>query len=70
MSRSIYHGDNTKEICTYTPAEGLDVQNYLKELNDILLKFKTSYGKDLTITRLLTMGEILDLVKLKYSTPT
>ena len=65
MSRSIYYGSNNIQACTYTPPEDQDIQVYLTQLLGILTTFKNKFDKDLTLKRLETMKEILNLVKIK-----
>lgn len=65
MSRSIYYGSNNIQACTYTPPEDQNIQVYLTQLLDILNTFKNKFDKDLTLKRLETMKEILNLVKIK-----
>ena len=65
MTRSVYNnGDNNKNG-TYTPPRNQDINVYLNQLDIMLNSFKQAGKKDLTISRLDTLGKLLAAVILK-----
>jgi hypothetical protein len=65
MSRAIYTSGENFKNCTYTPPQNQDVNVYLTQLDTMLSSFKSGAKKDLTLSRLDTMSELLTAVILK-----